>query len=44
MLTRDGVHMNTAGNQMMAGGVLKAFGLDEQQLKKARDSWAVPAN
>ena len=42
-LTRDGVHMNAAGNRMMAGGVLKAFGLDDKQLKKARDSWAVPA-
>lgn len=44
MLTSDGVHMNPAGNQMMAVGVLKAFGLDEAQLKKARESWAVPAN
>ena len=43
MLTRDGVHMNAAGNQMMAAGVLKSFGLDEKQLKKARESWAVPA-
>jgi len=41
MLTRDGVHMNAAGNQMMAVGVLKSFGLDDQQIEKARKSWAV---
>ena len=41
MLTRDGVHMNAAGNQMMAVGVLKSFGLDNQQIEKARKSWAV---
>ncbi len=40
ILTRDGVHMNAAGNQMMAAGVLKAFGLDAKQIKKARKSWA----
>ena len=44
MLTRDGVHMNAAGNQMMTAGVLKSFGLDEKQLKKARESWVAPAN
>jgi lysophospholipase L1-like esterase len=43
MLTRDGVHMNAAGNRMMAAGVLKGFGLDEKQIKKARESWLVPA-
>jgi len=43
LLTRDGVHMNAAGNQMMAAGVLKGFGLDEAQVKKARESWAAPA-
>lgn len=31
-LTSDGVHMNSLGNIMMANGVLKAFGLTEQQL------------
>jgi lysophospholipase L1-like esterase len=40
LLTRDGVHMNAAGNQMMAAGVLKGFGLDADQIKKARESWA----
>lgn len=40
LLTTDGVHMNPLGNQMMAAGVLKAFGLNEAQLQKARDAWA----
>ncbi len=43
MLTRDGVHMNPAGNQMMAVGVLKGFGLDDAQIKKAQESWAAAA-
>jgi lysophospholipase L1-like esterase len=46
ILTGDGVHMNAAGNEMMALGVLKAFGLSEEQLQKAQKSWAeivVPA-
>jgi len=34
-LTSDGVHMAPAGDQMMARGVLQAFGLDAAQLKKA---------
>jgi len=38
-LTVDGVHMNPAGNLMMAEGVLKAFGLDDVQLRRARESW-----
>ncbi len=38
-LTSDGVHMGPAGNQMMALGVLKGFGLAEPQLAKARDHW-----
>ncbi|MGB8167506.1 MAG: GDSL-type esterase/lipase family protein [Chthoniobacteraceae bacterium] len=37
--TGDGVHMNGEGNKIMALGVLKAFGLDEAQLKKAQGSW-----
>ena len=40
VLTRDGVHMNPAGNEMMAAGVLKGFGLDEAQIEKARKVWA----
>jgi lysophospholipase L1-like esterase len=38
-LTSDGVHMNAAGNRIMALGVLRAFGLDEAQLKKAEEAW-----
>lgn len=38
-LTADGVHMNPAGNQMMALGVLQGFGLGEPQLAKARAYW-----
>lgn len=37
--TGDGVHMNPVGNQMMALGVLRAFGLDEAQLAKAKEAW-----
>jgi lysophospholipase L1-like esterase len=37
--TVDGVHMNGEGNKLMALGILKAFGLDEAQLKKAQESW-----
>ena len=36
LLTGDGVHMNPAGNVMMATGVLKAFGLSAEQITKAR--------
>ena len=38
-LTSDGVHMNAAGDQTMARGVLQAFGLDAAQLKKAESAW-----
>ncbi len=39
LLTVDGVHMNPNGNVMMATGILKAFGLNEVQLQKAREAW-----
>ena len=39
ILTSDGVHMNPEGDRVMAEGVLKAFGLDEAQLKKAKEAW-----
>jgi lysophospholipase L1-like esterase len=39
MLTTDGVHMNTDGNKLMATGVLKAFGLNDAELKKAESAW-----
>jgi lysophospholipase L1-like esterase len=36
VLTSDGVHMNAAGDQLMARGILLAFGLDDAQMKKAQ--------
>jgi lysophospholipase L1-like esterase len=39
VLTGDGVHMNAAGNQAMAKGVLKALGLDAAQVDKAVEAW-----
>jgi lysophospholipase L1-like esterase len=39
VLTGDGVHMNPLGDQMMATGILKAFGLNDEQLKKAHEFW-----
>jgi lysophospholipase L1-like esterase len=41
LFTSDGVHMNPNGNRMMAAGVLKAFGLSDAQLEKARQAWSV---
>jgi lysophospholipase L1-like esterase len=38
-LTSDGVHMNKAGNIMMARGVAKAFGLTDKQLDQSVQSW-----
>ena len=38
-LTSDGVHMNKAGNIMMARGVAKAFGLTDQQLDQSAKNW-----
>jgi len=35
-LTSDGVHMNRAGNIMMAIGVMKAFGMGEKELEIAK--------
>ncbi|MBL9146578.1 MAG: hypothetical protein JNM99_23050 [Verrucomicrobiaceae bacterium] len=40
VLTSDGVHMNTEGNKLMATGVLKAFGLNDAELDKAKAAWA----
>jgi lysophospholipase L1-like esterase len=39
VFTGDGVHMNAQGNCLMATGVLRAFGLTEPQLAKAREVW-----
>lgn len=38
-LTSDGVHMASAGNVMMATGVLKGLGLNAGELTKAKDAW-----
>lgn len=38
-LTGDGVHMNPFGNQMMASGILRAFGLTDAQLQAAKENW-----
>ncbi|MBT8036141.1 MAG: hypothetical protein KJO21_01235 [Verrucomicrobiae bacterium] len=38
-LTSDGCHMNPRGNIMMAKGVLRAFGLSEEKITAAENSW-----
>ncbi|MEI6178897.1 MAG: GDSL-type esterase/lipase family protein [Verrucomicrobiota bacterium] len=38
-LTSDGVHMASAGNVMMATGVLKGFGLNADEITKAKNAW-----
>ncbi len=40
VFTYDGVHMNPEGDQLMAIGVLQAFGLDADQIGKAMTAWA----
>ena len=39
LLTVDGVHMNVLGNIMMAEGILRAFGLNGEQIAKAEAVW-----
>jgi lysophospholipase L1-like esterase len=39
-VTSDGVHMNGEGDKIKAHGILKAFGADAAQLKKAEEAWA----
>lgn len=39
LLTTDGVHMNSAGNEMMATGVLVALGMNDAQLENVRKAW-----
>lgn len=39
LLTSDGVHMNPAGDKVIAEGILRAFGLNHAQIKKAQDAW-----
>jgi lysophospholipase L1-like esterase len=44
-LTSDGVHMAPQGDQMMAEGVLRALGLEDAQVAKAKAAWLdVPAS
>lgn len=39
-ITRDGVHMQRLGNQLMAKGVLSAMGVDEEAQKRIdREAW-----
>lgn len=40
VFTYDGVHMNTQGDNLMAIGVLRAFGLNTDQIEKAKTAWA----
>lgn len=40
LYTTDGVHMNPFGNEMMAMGILRGFGLSEAQIAKARALWS----
>ena len=38
-LTTDGCHMNDEGNRMMARGVLRAFGMSDEELAEAEKAW-----
>jgi lysophospholipase L1-like esterase len=40
VLTKDGVHMNPAGDEIMAEGVLRAFGVNNAGITKAKEAWA----
>jgi len=40
VLTSDGVHMNGDGNEVMAEGVLRAFGVDDAGMAKAKEAWS----
>lgn len=42
--TIDGVHMNPLGDEMMAIGILKTFGLTDAQLQKAKTAWRTEKN
>jgi len=35
----DGIHLNPIGHQIMAGGILQAFGLTDAQLQAAKAKW-----
>jgi len=38
-ITGDGIHLNPIGHQIMAGGILRAFGLTDAQLQAAMAKW-----
>jgi lysophospholipase L1-like esterase len=38
LLTTDGVHMNDAGNQLMAHTLLKGLGIAEKSLEEAKEA------
>jgi lysophospholipase L1-like esterase len=39
LLTVDGVHMNFLGDEMMATGILKAWGFTDAQIAQAHEKW-----
>jgi lysophospholipase L1-like esterase len=39
VLTKDGVHMNDAGNEVMAEGVLRAIGVTDAEFAKVKEAW-----
>jgi len=39
LLTVDGVHMNPLGDRIMARGILRAFGLSDEQIAKGDPIW-----
>jgi lysophospholipase L1-like esterase len=39
ILTVDGVHMNGLGNEMMAAGILRAFGFTDAQIEQEKAAW-----
>jgi lysophospholipase L1-like esterase len=39
LLTSDGIHMNPDGDKVMAMGILRAFGLNIAQIRKAEETW-----
>lgn len=39
LYTRDGVHMKPYGDRMMAMGVLRAFGMNDEQMARAEEAW-----
>ena len=43
-LTGDGVHPNALGDEMMAAGILKTFGLSDEQLLQQHKAWLDLAN